>query len=164
MVLFNVIPNGIAKENCVLIKKTIATLIFATSSTVLAMTADAADSAKIVSIPPTQLQWETTKEGVGFAPLQGNRFKESYMAMVRLPAGLISPAHMKSANMYGLVISGTLTNIAVGADPASAIKLPTGSYYKIPAGLAHISNCVSSIDCVTFLYQDEKFDFLPVGQ
>ena len=158
------IPNGIAKEKSVLFKKVIATLIFATSSCALAINADAADSTKIINIPPTQLQWETTEEGVGFAPLQGDRFKESYMTMVRLPAGLISPAHVKSANMYGLVVSGTITNIAVGAAPATEIKLPTGSYYKIPAGLAHVSKCVSSTDCVTFLYQDEKFDFLPVGQ
>ena len=142
-------------------KKVIATLILATSSSSLAMSAD---SSKIVNIPPAQLQWETTREGVGFAPLQGDRFKESYMAMVRLPAGLISPAHVKSANMYGLVVSGTITNIAVGADPATEINLPTGSYYKIPAGLAHVSKCVSSTNCITFLYQDEKFDFLPVGQ
>ena len=144
-------------------RKMIAILILATSSSALVVSANAADSAEIVTIPPAQLQWETTREGVGFAPLQGDRFKESYMAMVRLPAGLISPAHVKSANMYGLVVSGTITNIAVGADPATEIKLPTGSYYKIPAGLAHVSKCVSGTDCVTFLYQDEKFDFLPVG-
>ncbi len=147
-----------------MLRNIIATLIFATSFSALVMTADAADNAEIINIPPAQLQWETTKEGVGFAPLQGDRFKQSYMAMVRLPAGLISPAHVKSANMYGLVVSGTITNIAVGADPATEIKLPTGSYYKIPAGLAHVSKCVSRTDCVTFLYQDEKFDFLPVGQ
>ena len=145
-------------------KKVMASLIFAASSSALAMSADAADRAEIINIPPAQLHWEITKEGVGFAPLQGDRFKESYMAMVRLPAGLISPAHVKSANMYGLVVSGTIANIAVGADPSTEIKLATGSYYKIPAGLAHVSKCISSTDCVTFLYQDEKFDFLPVGQ
>ena len=66
--------------------------------------------------------------------------------------------------MYGLVVSGTISNIAVGADPSTEVKLTSGSYYKIPAGLAHISKCVSDVDCVTFLYQDGKFDFLPAGQ
>lgn len=144
--------------------KAIVALIFVTSSSALPISVYAADRAEIVSMPASQLKWETTKEGVGFAPLQGDRFKESYMAIVKLPAGLISPAHRKSANMYGLVVSGTIANIAVGADLATEIKLPTGSYYKIPAGLAHVSKCVSSTDCVTFLYQDEKFDFLLVGQ
>jgi hypothetical protein len=52
----------------------------------------------------------------------------------------------------------------VGADPSSEVVLPEGSFYKIPAGLAHVSKCVSQIDCITFLYQDGKFDFLPVPQ
>ncbi len=117
----------------------------------------------IVNAPLDQLQWETTQEGVGFAPLQGDRFVESYMAMVKLPAGLVSPAHIKTANMYGLVVSGAIVNVPVGADSASEVALPAGSYYKIPAGLAHVSKCVSDTDCITYLYQDGKFDFLPVA-
>ncbi len=139
-------------------------ILCAVSFGVLAPGAFAASDNQIVTIPASQLHWETTKEGVGFAPLQGDRFKESYMAMVRLPAGLISPAHVKSANMYGLVVSGTITNITSGTAPSSEVELPTGSYYKIPAGLAHVSKCISDVDCITFLYQDGKFDFLPVGQ
>lgn len=82
----------------------------------LALSANAVDNnIQIISAPPAQFNWETTKEGVSFAPLQGDRFNESYMAMV-----------------------------------------------KLPAGLAHISKCVSDEDCITFLYQDGKFDFLPV--
>lgn len=144
-------------------------VLFAAATIVTAtiMTANmvaAAGTSQIVSIPESQMQWEITKEGVGFAPLQGDRFKEAYMAMVRLPAGLVSPTHIKSANMFGLVVSGTITNIMAGAAPASEIKLTTGSFYKIPAGIALVSKCVSEVDCVTFLYQDGKFDFLPVGQ
>lgn len=120
-------------------------------------------SENIISKPLSNLEWKTSKEGVGFASLEGNRFNEAYMAMVKLPAGLISPTHKKTANMYGLVVSGTLVNLAVGASSGSEIKLPAGSYYKIPANLAHVSKCVSNVDCVTFLFQDGKFDFLPVN-
>ena len=134
------------------------------SSVICVTSAHAVDDSKIIDMPSSQLNWEITKEGVGFAPLQGNRFNEAYMAMVKLPAGLISPAHIKTANMYGLVISGTITNVAVGAPPSSEIELPTGAYYKIPAGLAHVSKCISTVDCITFLYQDAKFDFLPISQ
>lgn len=139
-------------------------LICTISSGIFVTNAHAVDNSKITNMPTSQLDWETTKEGVGFAPLQGNRFEEAYMAMVKLPAGLVSPPHVKTANMYGLVVSGTITNIAVGANPSSEIELPTGSYYKIPAGLPHVSKCVSKTDCVTFLYQDGKFDFLPITQ
>lgn len=147
-----------------LLQKLTLAFICTVSSSICVTSAHAVDDSKIISMPSSQLNWEITKEGVGFAPLQGNRFNEAYMAMVKLPAGLISPAHIKTANMYGLVVSGTIANIAVGASPSSEVELPTGSYYKIPAGLAHVSKCVSTVDCVTFLYQDGKFDFLPLSQ
>jgi hypothetical protein len=147
-----------------LIKNFKLCLTVAISSGISATGGLAAGNSQIINLPSAQMQWQTTKEGVGFAPLQGDRFQESYMAMVKLPAGLISPAHVKTSNMYGMVVSGMISNIAVGADPSTEVNLPAGSYYKIPAGLAHISKCVSDVDCVTFLYQDGKFDFLPIRQ
>ena len=118
----------------------------------------------ITNIPVAQLDWMRTDEGVAFASLVGDRFVEPYMAMVHLPTGLVSPAHVKTANMFGVVISGTMTHTAVGVDPSSEILLPEGSFYMVPAGLAHVSRCVSETDCITFLYQDGEFDFLPVSQ
>lgn len=114
----------------------------------------------------TDLDWAITQEGVAFAPLEGDRFKETYHAMVRLPAGLVSPAHVKSANMFGIVVSGTVVNTLITSeDVAQAPQhLTAGSFYKIPAGLPHISKCVSTVDCVTYLYQDGAFDFMPVAQ
>lgn len=122
----------------------------------------AGDIGEITSLPAASLPWEPTQEGVAFAALDGDRFSEPYMAMVKLPAGLSSPPHTKSATMFGVIISGTMTHIAMGADPSQALHLPQGSYYRIPAGLPHVSSCVSDTDCLTFLYQDGKFDFLPV--
>lgn len=118
----------------------------------------------IVNAPPKVQVFEISTEGVGFAPLQGDRFAGAYMAMVRLPGGLVSPAHVKSANMFGVVISGTLTHRAVTDNASSEVRLPAGSFYRIPAGLAHVSSCVSAEECVTFLYQDGKFDFVPVRE
>lgn len=121
-----------------------------------------AAEADLINYPPSQLEWQTTPEGVAFATLVGDRFEEPYMAMVRLPAGLISPAHTKSANMFGVVVSGTMTHRAVGTKAGPDIALPEGSFYKIPRDVPHISQCISKVECVTFLYQDGKFDFLPV--
>lgn len=142
------------------------TSILVMATTILAALAtQAVSSDKITSTPTPSMEWETTPEGVQFAALQGNRFVEPYMAMVQLPAGLISPAHTKSANMFGIVISGTMVHTTQLSDSNEPeIPLPEGSFYKIPAGLPHISKCISSQDCVTFLYQDGQFDFLPVPQ
>ncbi|WP_298356490.1 DUF4437 domain-containing protein [uncultured Litoreibacter sp.] len=130
--------------------------------TCLAPPALAADT-DIITQPMPALDWATTPEGVAFAALQGDRFTEDYMAMVRLPAGLVSPPHVKSANMFGVVIEGVMTHAPHGA-AAQATPLPTGAFYKIPKDLPHVSSCISDTPCVTFLYQDGKFDFLPVTQ
>jgi len=114
--------------------------------------------------PQKDLAWEVTQEGVAFAPLKGNRFEESYLAMVRLPGGLVSPLHQKTATMYGLVIDGEMMHLPAIAPAQEGKILKAGDYYEIPAGLAHVSKCVSKTDCVTFLYQDGPFDFLPVGE
>lgn len=128
------------------------------------LTGGGATAGPITTVPTDDLAWETTQEGVGFAALIGDRFTEEYMAMVRLPAGLVSPTHVKTANMFGVVVAGTISHVAADADPANAVLLPEGSFYMVPAGLAHLSKCVSDFDCVTFLVQDGAFDFLPVAQ
>jgi len=106
--------------------------------------------------------WETTAEGVAFASLQGDRFVEPYQALVKLPAGLASPPHVKTANMYGVILQGEMIHYAQGDDPKTARKIGPGSYYSIASGTAHISACVSTEPCVAYLYQDGAFDFLPV--
>ena len=110
------------------------------------------------------LTWETTPEGVGFAALDGARFEEAYMAMVRLPAGTISPPHVKSANMFGVMVQGTMTHVAEGDGAAIDQPIGPGGFYKVPAGMVHVSSCISPTPCVTFLYQDGAFDFVPTGQ
>ena len=86
---------------------------------------------------------------------------DKHGAMVKLPGGVSSPMHFHSVDMHGIVISGTFSHIAEGADPSTEVNLPTGSYYLLPANLPHISRCVSDVECVTFIYQDGKFDFVP---
>ena len=110
------------------------------------------------------LTWEVTPEGVGFAALEGARFEEAYMAMVRLPAGTVSPPHVKSANMFGVMVQGTMTHVAAGSTPTGDHPIGPGGFYKVPAGLPHVSSCISPTPCVTFLYQDGAFDFVPTGQ
>jgi len=111
-------------------------------------------------IDATEMNWETTPEGVAFAALQGDRFHESYQALVKLPSGTISPAHVKSANMYGIVRQGQTAHYARGDAPDAPATIGPGSFYHIPAGLAHVSACVSQDPCMKYLYQDGAFDFL----
>lgn len=114
---------------------------------------------QITALPSADLPWAVTPEGAEFAALDGDRFVEPYMAMVRLPAGLASPIHVKTANMFGVVMEGTFVHTASDGSDRAAQNLGPGSYYYIPAGLPHVSACVSDVPCVAFLYQDGAFDF-----
>lgn len=129
----------------------------------LLLTPSVLNADAITNLPADALEWEVTPEGVRFAPLIGDRFQEAYMAMVELPGGLSSPPHVKSADMFGVMVSGTMTHVAQGDDPASGTALGVGAFYHIPADVAHISTCISDTPCVAFLYQDGAFDFVPVA-
>ncbi len=118
----------------------------------------------ITLIPSFELDWITTPEGVAFAALDGDRFTGAYQSMVRLPAGIASPLHVKSANMFGIVIQGDMIHYAKGEDPNTAQEIGAGAFYKVPKGLAHISACVSDVPCVVYLFQDGAFDFVPVAR
>lgn len=118
----------------------------------------------IVLVSAADLDWETTPQGVAFAPLQGDRLHEAYQAMVRLPAGTISPPHVKSANMSGVMLAGEMIHYPDGADPKTATSIGPGDFYFIPARIAHVSACVSAEPCVVYLYQDNAFDFNPVAK
>ena len=137
----------------------LSTIVLAASLTPLPGLAD-----QINLIPANDLAWETTPEGVAFAPLLGDRFVESYQAMVQLPAGTISPPHVKSANMFGVILQGEMIHYSTDTDPETAKKIGPGSFYMVPQGLAHVSACVSEVPCVAYLYQDAAFDFVPVQQ
>ncbi len=110
----------------------------------------------------TDFEWQTTPEGVAFAALEGDRFSEAYQALVRLPAGTVSPSHIKTANMFGVMLEGQMIHYQSGQEPENARIIGPGAFYSIAGGAAHISACVSETPCVVYLYQDGAFDFLPV--
>ena len=131
-------------------------------ATVLVVTSASAEP--ITLLGTDDFAWETTPEGVAFAALQGDRFAESYQALVRLPAGTVSPPHVKSANMYGIMLQGEMIHYISDADPDAARRMGPGSFYSIASGTAHVSACVSDDPCIAYLYQDGAFDFVPVQQ
>jgi len=130
----------------------------------LSLPLTASETPGITLIPAPDMAWTITPEGVAFAALQGDRFAGPYQAMVRLPAGISSPLHVKSANMFGVMIQGEMIHIIDGADKDKALRVGPGGFYNIPKGLAHISACVSELPCIAYLFQDGAFDFVPVAQ
>lgn len=134
------------------------------SAIVLTVATTQAHAEPIRLLGANDFDWKKTPEGVAFAALEGDRFAEPYQALVRLPAGTVSPPHVKTANMFGMMLQGEMIHYSPDSDPKSARRMGPGSYYSISAGTAHVSACVSEEPCVAYLYQDGAFDFLPVSQ
>ena len=131
---------------------------------IIALLANSAVAGETTLIAPHSLDWQTTPEGGAFASLEGDRSSEAHRAMVPLQSGTISSPHVKSAAMVRVMLQGRMRHSPAVADPDAAPEIGSGGYYKIPGGLAHISACISAEPCVTYLYQDAAFDFLPVTQ
>jgi hypothetical protein len=112
------------------------------------------------SVPAAQLHFAETGVGrlqaaAGF----GQMAEGPHGTFVKLPAGYSTPLHRHSGGYYGVVIQGVVANEQ--NDDAKNRPLGPGSYWFQMGGEDHVTKCLSEVDCVTFLSQSEKFDFIP---
>lgn len=137
------------------LSKTLACLALAT--TALCGAAHAADTS--ISLPVTELKWFDT--GVGplkAAPAYGDLSKGPHSTFVKLPAGFISPLHIHTGDYYGVVISGVVSNEVDAKVPDR--PLAPGSYWFQQGNVSHVTKCLSTNECVVFISQTGKFDYL----
>lgn len=117
-----------------------------------------------VSIPASQIKLfgtgVKTEKGELFAgPAYGDLQHGHHGTFIHMPHGFVSPVHSHTEDYFAVVIRGVGANDAVGATPK---KLPVGSYWFQRGEEPHITRCLSHTDCVFFLVQPGKFDYLPV--
>jgi hypothetical protein len=126
---------------------------------VIAGTSFAADTS--VSTPVTDLKYFDT--GVGplkAAPAYGDLANGAHSTFVKLPAGFVSPLHTHTEDYYAVVISGVVAN-----EVNAAVKdrpLPPGSYWFQKGKASHVTKCLSTNECVVFITQPGKFDYVNV--
>jgi beta-alanine degradation protein BauB len=134
---------------------------------VLSASAVAAESGQSSHIPVTQLHYSATgvSDGVhgelNAAPAYGDLGHGPHGTFIKMPAGFVSPVHTHTDDYWGVVISG----VAVNGKPGSTdVQLPVGSYWFQKGGEAHVTKCVSPNECIFFISQGGKFDYIPVKQ
>jgi hypothetical protein len=111
-----------------------------------------------VNLPVTKLKYFKTGNGpLEAAPAYGDLFHGEHGTFIKLPAGFISPAHAHSEDYHANVISGIVAN---GAPGSKMVQLPVGSYYFQKGGESHITKCLSANECILFLSQPGKFDYI----
>ena len=111
-----------------------------------------------VDLPVTKLKYFKTGNGpLEAAPAYGDLFHGEHGTFIKLPAGFISPDHAHSEDYHANVISGIVAN---GAPGSKMVQLPVGSYYFQKGGESHITKCLSANECILFLSQPGKFDYI----
>ncbi len=75
-------------------------------------------------------------------------------------ASALAPVHVHSADYYGVVVSGTMTNpFNLESDPA---ELTRGGYWSVPAQSVHTTTCAEQESCLFYFHSRAGFDFDPV--
>ncbi|MDO9294580.1 DUF4437 domain-containing protein [Bradyrhizobium sp.] len=140
-----------------------ATILFALAMA-CTVTGNAADTkpGASVSTPAAKIAFGGTgiKTGAGelnAGPAYGNLGEGKHGTFIRMPAGYVSPLHTHTAEYFGVVISGIGVNAQAGVEE---VALPTGSYWFQRGKEDHVTKCISSTDCLFFIYQPGKFDYL----
>jgi Domain of unknown function (DUF4437) len=111
----------------------------------------------IKMITPEELEWKANPEKpdeVSAAVVWGDMKKGPHAAFHKFKAGLIMENHTHSANLRGVVVSGSLE---AGSEDAPK-KLGPGSYFNIPGNAPHVTKCVSTTDCILYIESSGKFD------
>jgi beta-alanine degradation protein BauB len=117
-----------------------------------------------VSVPTAQLKYGSTGVTDGIhgevkaAAAYGDSSRGAHGTFLKMPGGFVSPVHTHSSDEWGAVIAGVFAN---GKPGSQDILLPAGSYFFQKAGEAHVSRCVSENECIIFLSQNGKYDFIP---
>ena len=111
-------------------------------------------------IAAEEIKWDDVG-GPKLGSLTGDYKKGAYGALMKLSAGFTSPLHSHTGAYEAIEISGTSSHWLKGEDGTKAKKMTPGSYWSMPAKVEHVSACAPGADCVFYVWQKTKFDFVP---
>ena len=107
-----------------------------------------------------QMEWKELSPGspIMKANLWGDRDKGAYGILLKIPPGTVAPVHAHSADYHGLCLKGTWRHTFEGGEQRD---LPPGSYVLQPGMKMHGDACVGPEECILFLHQTVKNDYIP---
>jgi hypothetical protein len=109
-----------------------------------------------------ELKWEPMAPGVPLqiATLWGDRAKGESGVLLKMPGGFESGMHGHTGDYHAVLVSGTWIHTEEGQTEA-AKELPPGSYVMQPGKKMHNDACKAGADCIIFVHQKVKADFIP---
>lgn len=117
-----------------------------------------------VSTPADKIQFvQTGVKAKGLelkaGPAYGNLSNSRHGTFVKMPAGFVSDLHTHTEDYYAVVIKGVGANHAPGEKD---VALPVGSYWFQRGEEKHVTKCLSKTECLFFIVQPGKFDYVLV--
>ena len=146
-------------------KTILLTTMLVTSHSVIAQEASSqhpSHEGPSISIPAKEIKFGPTgvkSNGLELkaGPVYGSIQTGKHGTFVKMPAGFVSSIHTHTEDYYAVVIKGTGANHAPGAKD---VALSVGSYWFQKGEEAHVTKCLSKTDCLFFLAQPGKFDYV----
>jgi hypothetical protein len=111
----------------------------------------------------SDLVWEPYAPGATLqvASLWGDRTSGGdYGVPLKLPPGYVAGMHSHSADSEAVLIQGTWVH-TIDGDPSSFRDLAPGSYVFQPGKQDHDDACKGKVDCIVFVHQRGRGDFVP---
>jgi hypothetical protein len=115
-----------------------------------------------VIVSAGELHWEAYAPGTPMqvANLWGDRTKGGdYAVLLKMPAGFEAGMHAHTFDYRAISVQGTWVHTPEG-DPA-VMELAPGSYVMQPGKQNHNDVCKGKQDCILFIHQHGKGDFIP---
>jgi hypothetical protein len=109
---------------------------------------------------PDELEWQELRPGspLKMATLWGSPSEGEIAVLVKVPAGYVGAIHDHTGDYHGVNVAGTWRHSFEGGEERSQ---PLGSYVFQPAAKRHRDACVGPEDCIWFVHQHDKLDFVP---
>jgi len=108
------------------------------------------------------MTWEPMAEGspLKIVKLWGDPAKDAgYGMLVKMPAGFATGMHSHSSAYYSVELQGRKVHRFKEEDKSDAYT-PGSFTHEVP-GHVHEDVCVGPEDCILFITQGRKFDFIP---
>ena len=115
-----------------------------------------------ITVPAADLKWDALVPGspVKMSVLWGDYKKGPFGMLLKQPGGYESGMHAHASDYYAVLVQGTWIHTVQG-DRSAPKELAPGSYVMQPAWQFHNDRCKGPEDCIVYIHQFGKADFIP---
>ena len=116
-----------------------------------------------ITVPAADLKWEDMHPGspVKMSVLWGDYNKGPFGMLLKQPGGGFEAGmHTHASDYHAVLVQGTWIHTVEG-DSSAPKELKPGSYVFQPTGQFHNEKFMGSEDCIIYIHQLGKSDFIP---